>query len=57
MNYIEEYNKCVNDFDYWLKHYVRFVEYNNNTSAGHPVQDDDIVRYSLETGRVKNKES
>lgn len=31
-------------------------EYNNNTSAGHPVKDDDIVRYSEETQRVKDKE-
>ena len=33
------------------------IEYNTDTSAGHPVKDDDIVRYSLETRRVKNKES
>lgn len=32
------------------------LEYNTDTSAGHPVKDDDIVRYSLETGRVKDKE-
>ena len=25
------------------------IEYNNNTSAGHPIKDDDIVRYSEET--------
>ena len=31
-------------------------EYNLDTSAGHPVKDDDIVRYSLETRRVKDKE-
>lgn len=31
-------------------------EYNINTSAGHPVKDDDIVRYSEETQRVKDKE-
>ena len=56
MNYIEEYKKCINNFDYWLKHYVKFIEYNTNTSAGHPVKDDDIVRYSFEKRRVKDKE-
>ena len=25
------------------------IEYNTDTSAGHPVKDDDIVRYSEET--------
>ena len=34
----------------------RFIEYNTDTSAGHPVKDDDIVRYSLETRRVQDKE-
>ena len=30
-----------------------FEEYNIDTSAGHPTnEDDDIVRYSLETRRV-----
>ena len=32
------------------------VEYNTDTSAGHPVKDDDIVRYSEETQRVQDKE-
>lgn len=32
------------------------IEYNTDTSAGHPMEDDDIVRYSLETGRVNDKE-
>ena len=32
------------------------IEYNTDTSAGHPVKDDDIVRYSLETRRVNDKE-
>lgn len=32
------------------------IEYNTDTSAGHPIKDDDIVRYSLETRRVKDKE-
>lgn len=31
-------------------------EYNIDTSAGHPAKDDDIVRYSLETRRVQDKE-
>ena len=38
MNYIEEYKKCINDFDYWLKHYVKFIEYNTDTSAEHPIR-------------------
>ena len=32
------------------------IEYNNNTSAGHPMKDDDIVRYSFEKRRVQDKE-
>ena len=32
------------------------IEYNTDTSAGHPTEDDDIVRYSLETRRVNDKE-
>lgn len=32
------------------------IEYNLDTSAGHPVKDDDIVRYSSEKKRVKDKE-
>ena len=32
------------------------IEYSTDTSAGHPVKDDDIVRYSLETRRVQDKE-
>lgn len=55
MNYIEEYKKCINNFDYWLKHYVKFIEYNTDTSAGHPVKDDDIVRYSLKRGELRIK--
>lgn len=32
---------------------VYFVEYNIDTSAGHPTfEGDDIVRYSLETKRI-----
>lgn len=32
------------------------IEYNTDTSAGHPVKDDDIVRYSFEKRRIKDKE-
>ena len=32
------------------------IEYNTDTSAGHPIKDDDIVRYSEETQRVQDKE-
>ena len=31
-------------------------EYNTDTSAGHPAKDDDIVRHSEETQRIKDKE-
>lgn len=37
-----------------IKHII--LEYNNDTSAGHPVKDDDIVRHSFEKRRVKDKE-
>lgn len=33
-----------------------FIEYNLDTSAGHPMRDGDIVRYSFERRRVKDKE-
>ena len=47
MNYIEEYKKCINDFDYWLKHYVKFIEYNTDTSAlPSLIRGEDIVRTS-----------
>lgn len=36
--------------------YLEAIEYNTDTSAGHPVKDDDIVRYSEETQRVQDKE-
>lgn len=36
MNYIEEYKKCIDNFNYWLRHYVKFIEYNTDTSAEHP---------------------
>ena len=52
MNYTEEYKKCINDFDYWLKHYVKFIEYNTDTSAEYPIKDNDIVRYSSEKKRI-----
>lgn len=36
---------------------IYFVEYNIDTSAGHPTDEgDDIVRYSFEKRRVKDKE-
>ena len=40
----------------WYSCYNFFKEYNTDTSAGHPVKDDDIVRYSFEKRRVKDKE-
>ena len=41
----EDFKKCLHN-----------LEYNTDTSAGNPVKDDDIVRYSLETRRVQDKE-
>ncbi len=46
----KEINEIFSEDFYWN------IEYNSNTSAGHPVKDDDIVRYSLETRRVSDKE-
>lgn len=40
----------------WHTPLEEYEEYITDTSAGHPVKDDDIVRYSLETRRVKDKE-
>ena len=59
MNYIEEYKKCINDFDYWLKHYVKFIEYNTDTSVRHSNKSDDIVRttFNKENVDLQNKES
>ena len=45
-------NQIYEDF----KNSLNNLEYNIDTSAGHPVKDDDIVRYSLETRRVNDKE-
>ena len=33
-----------------------YEEYITDTSAGHPVKDDDIVRHFEETQRIKDKE-
>ena len=54
--FLHEKNKI--DFYRRQSYYKNYtlVEYNIDTSAGHPVKDDDIVRYSLETRRVKDKE-
>lgn len=35
---------------------ILHIEYNTDTSAGHPVKDGDIVRYSFEKRRIKDKE-
>ena len=43
MNYKQEYKKCLNDFNYWLKYYV-IIEYNTDTSIPHSVKSEDIVR-------------
>ena len=40
-----------------FKNSLNNLEYNTDTSAGHPTfEDDDIVRYSLETRRIQDKE-
>ena len=46
-------NQIYEDF----KNSLNNLEYNIDTSTGHPTyEDDDIVRYSLETRRVQDKE-
>ena len=46
-------NQIYEDF----KNSLNNLEYNTDTSAGHPTfEGDDIVRYSLETRRVQDKE-
>lgn len=59
----DNYNKLLFEKDkidfYKRQTYYKnrtLIEYNTNTSAGHPIKDDDIVRYSFEKGRVKDKE-
>ena len=42
--------------DNWMNNSLFDEEYNIDTSAGHPIQDDDIVRYSFEKRRAKDKE-
>lgn len=46
----KEINTLLDDLEYFR------IEYNSDTSAGHPTEDGDIVRYSLETRRVNDKE-
>ena len=46
-------NQIYEDF----KNSLNNLEYNTDTSAGHPTfEGDDIVRYSLETRRIQDKE-
>ena len=40
----------------YFKVLEELLEYNTDTSAGHPMKDDDIVRYSSEKKRVNDKE-
>lgn len=59
MNEVQE--KMPNPVMYIIRNgkmyeYFPNIEYNTDTSAGHPVKDDDIVRYSEETQRVQDKE-
>lgn len=49
----KEIEKIVSQFDDYI---CQPIEYNTDTSAGHPIKDDDIVRYSEETQRVQDKE-
>ena len=37
--------------------YPIYIEYNTNTSAGHPIKDDDIVRTLWKHKELRNKES
>ena len=46
-------NQIYEDF----KNSLNNLEYNTDTSAGHPTfEGDEIVRYSLETKRIQDKE-
>lgn len=36
-------------WDLFMMEVLKDIEYNTNTSAGHPIKDEDIVRYSKET--------
>lgn len=55
-NFREELLICLNNLHRYGDNWILRVEYNTDTSAGHPIKDDDIVRYSEETRRVKDKE-
>ena len=46
----KEINVLLDDLEYFR------IDYNSDTSTGHPIKDDDIVRYSFEKRRVKDKE-
>lgn len=46
----KEINVLLDDLEYFR------IEYNSDTSTGHPIKDDDIVRHSEETQRIKDKE-
>lgn len=57
--YIEifkEVNSFTNQFLEEALPKLPILEYNTDTSAGYPIKDDDIVRYSEETQRVNDKE-
>lgn len=45
-------NQIYEDF----KNSLNNLEYNTDTSAGHPTKDDNIVRHFEETQRIKDKE-
>lgn len=49
-------NKVENYINLAKSFIDNYIEYNTDMSAGHPVKDDDIVRYSEETQRVQDKE-
>lgn len=48
------YTKEVLKYKTWCT--SKLSEYNLDTSAEHPEMDDDIVQYSFEKRRIKDKE-
>ena len=46
-------NQIYEDF----KNSLNNLEYNTDTSAGHPIKDDDIVRTILKNIELQNKKS
>lgn len=53
MNYEEEYRKCLNSFDYWVKHYV--VVLKSSTNIGTKCSRIDTIKYIERQIKSKRK--